>query len=279
MRASILVILAFFIMVFIAVTVLWFVNRPHNQRVAEIRSELTMLSGDGSRFDTTMITGLPDPAQRFFRNALGESVLLPRRVEIVMRGEIRTGPQSEWMPFEGRQVLARGAGFLWEADVDMGAMMWLKGADYYYDGEGRVWFSLNSLIPVVTASGPIVDRSAAGRFLIEQMMIPSSLLPLYGGEWTAVDEHHAEVRVEQHGVEGRITLRIDEQGNPVHVVMPRVLDDGQGNAAVRPFGVRFEAYETFGGITIPKSLAAGWDFGTDAYFEFFIAEFVDVRFY
>lgn len=279
MRASILVILAFFIMVFIAVTVLWFVNRPHNQRVAEIRSDLTALSGDGSRYDTTMIAGLPVPAQRYFRRAMSEPLLLPRRVEIVMRGEIRTSPQSEWMPFEGRQVLARGAGFLWEADVDMGALMWLKGADYYYEGAGRVWFSLNSLIPVVTASGPIVDRSAAGRYLIEQILIPPALLPLYGGEWTAVDDQHAEVRVEQDGVEGNITLRIDEDGNPLHVVMPRILDDGQGNEIVKPFGVRFEAYDTFAGITVPTKLAAGWDFGTDDYFEFFIAEFVDVRYY
>ncbi|MFU8860360.1 MAG: DUF6544 family protein [Cyclonatronaceae bacterium] len=279
MRASVLVILAFLIMVFIAVTVLWFVNRPHNQRVDEIRSELIALTGDGSRYDTTMIAGLPDPVQRYFRRALGETVFLPRRVEIVMRGEIRTGPQGEWMPFDGRQILARGAGFLWEADVDMGTMLWLKGADYYYEGKGRVWFSLNSLIPVVTASGPVVDRSAAGRFLIEQVLIPPSLLPLYGGEWTAVDDEFAEVRVEQDGVEGRIRIRIDQDGFPVDVVMPRVLDDGQGNAIMKPFGVRFETYDTFGGITVPARIVAGWDFGTDDYFEFFIAELTDVRFH
>ncbi|TVQ08668.1 MAG: hypothetical protein EA364_15275 [Balneolaceae bacterium] len=279
MRATTLVILAFFIMVFIAITVLWFINRPHNQRVTEIRSHLTALQGDGSRYDTTMISGLPGPAIRYFRNALGDGVSLPRRIEVVMRGEIRTGPESEWMPFEGRQVLARNAGFLWEAEVDLGAMMWLKGADYYYAGEGRVWFSLNSLIPVVTASGPFVDRSAAGRLLIEQVLIPSALLPLYGAEWTAVDDHHAEVLMELDGVEGRLTLRIDDDGQLVHVVMPRVQGDEQGNEVIRPFGVRFEDYGTFDGISIPSRIAAGWEFGTDDYFEFFIAEFVEVSFY
>lgn len=279
MRASVLVILAFFIMVFIAVTVLWFVNRPHNQRVAEIRSALTALSGDGSRFDTTMIGGLPEPAVRYFRNALAGTTELPRRVEVKMQGEIRTGPESAWMPFEGRQVLTRGAGFLWEAEMDLGAFMWLRGADYYYGGEGRVWFSLNSMIPVVTASGPVVDRSAAGRFLIEQVMIPSALLPLYGAEWSYVDDFNAEVLTSQDGVEGRLTLRIDDNGNLVHVVMPRVQGDEQGNEVVRPFGVTFHAYGTFDGITIPVSLSAGWEFGTDDYFEFIIAEFTEVAFH
>jgi hypothetical protein len=279
MRASTIVILAFFIMVFIAITVLWFINRPQNQRVSDIRSQLTALRADGSRYDSTMIAGLPEPARRYFRNALGESVQLPRRIDLVMRGEIRTSPGSEWMPFEGRQVLVRGTGFLWEAEVDLGALMWLRGADYYFAGEGRVWFSLNSLIPVVTASGPVIDRSAAGRLMIEQVLIPSSLLPLYGAEWSRIDNHHSEVLIEQDGVEGRLTLRIDDDGSLVNVVMTRVQGDEQGNEVVKPFGVRIEAYGTFDGITIPTRIAAGWDFGTDDYFEFFIAEFTEVAFH
>ena len=70
------------------------------------------------------------------------------------RGRIKLG---RWIPFRGEELLAPHLGFHWSAR----AAGVVGGFDRYADGEGRMRWKLLGALPVMTASGPDLSRSAA----------------------------------------------------------------------------------------------------------------------
>ncbi|MCZ7530237.1 MAG: hypothetical protein M5U31_07760 [Acidimicrobiia bacterium] len=224
-------------------------------------------------FDPAEIAGLPEPVRRYFTAAIAPGTPASRSVELRMRGSIRIG---RWMPFRADEILTPLRGFVWRAR----AAGIISGSDRFVDDKGVMRWKLAGVVPVMSAEGPDISRSAAGRAGGEGLWLPTALLPRFGVAWDATDDGHitARFRVGETAIELRHT--IDDAGRVTASVLDRWGDpDSAGTFASHPFGGDVTGYGSFGGITIPTSGRLGWGYGTDSWpdGEFFRYQLTDVE--
>jgi hypothetical protein len=219
-------------------------------------------------FDPAMTLGLPEPARRWLTHAIEPGMPLWGRAELTMRGQIKLG---RWRPFSARQVLAPPDGYLWAATARLAGLP-VTGYDRLSSGAGEMRWRLLRLIPVLNADGPDVTRSAYGRLASEIALIPTAFRH---AAWSGSEHPDTAVATWQFGDDTESAeLRIKRSGRLSEIRVNRWGNPGGEPFGRYPFGVRVEAESSFGGITIPSVLRAGWWWGTDRQQEgeFFRAE-------
>jgi hypothetical protein len=230
------------------------------REAAPVRQEwlrLAAAAADPPVFDPAMTVDLPPPARRWLAHAIAAGTPLWPTVELSMRGQIKLG---QWRSFTARQVLAPPDGYIWAATARLAGLP-VTGYDRLSSGSGQMRWRLLRLIPVMTAAGPDITRSAYGRLAAEIVFLPTAFRR---ATWTQGDQpdtaiaswqfgqdtERAELLVASHG---QVTeVRADRWGNPAGASFSRY-----------PFGVAVEAESDFSGITIPSAVRAGWYWGTD----------------
>jgi hypothetical protein len=211
-----------------------------------------------------MVSTLPPAAQRLLLRAIEPGVPLWRSVELQMRGEIRLG---RWRRFTARQVLTPGVGFVWAATARFFGLP-VSGYDRYSAGTGEMRWRLLGVVPVVTATGPDVTRSAAGRLAAEAIFVPTTFDL---ASW--VDSATPDVARRSWCVgdnEDAVDLHIGSDGSLRQVTMQRWGQAGEAPAQRRLFGVSMLAEHRFGGLAIPVRFTGWWDTPGDG--DFFRAE-------
>lgn len=229
-----------------------------------------------ARFDPAVVAGLPDAARRYFQFVIAPGTPLHSVTAIEMTGRFSFGTrdQPNWLSMTARQTLAGPRGLVWRMSARRG---WLRisGSDALAEGVNWTRFWLSGVVPVARISG-ISDhrRSAFGRAVAEAVFwAPATLLPAPGVTWTQVDPGTARVNVSRAGMEQAVDVTIAADGRPIQVVFQRWSD---ANAAktfqLQPFGGFLSGFREFGGFRLPTHVEAGNQFGTSAYFPFYITE-------
>jgi hypothetical protein len=245
----------------------------------EVRARWRRLSSavvKQSRFDPSQLEGLPEPAQRWLAHALSPGASLAGAVMLRMRGHLRV---TRWLPFEAVQLHAPPHGYLWVAKAGWGPVS-LRGYDCYADGAGRMRWRLFGRLSLVDASGPDIDRSAAGRVALDAFTVPSSWL---GPEVTW-----------QPGPDADSAIAIWKVGSWVLAVHLEVAPDGALRTVsmrrwAAPRGEPWGEYSCggtvggergFEGVNIATTLRAGYFFRTHRWTEgeFFRATVTDATF-
>lgn len=248
---------------------------PHAARhVREEWGRLSTGTTDPEVFDPGMLAGLPEPARRWLVHAIAVGTPLWNTVELRMEGQIRLGT---WRPFTARQVLTPPSGFIWAARARVAGLP-VTGYDRYSGATGEMRWRLLGVVPVMSAGGPDVARSAAGRLASEAVLLPRVFRH---ADWTAGDEPDTAVMCwRPAGAEERTTLRIGADGRLLEAVLQRWGNPDGAPYGRHPFGVAVEEEATSGGITLPSVLRAGWWWGTDraAEGEFFRARITSATF-
>lgn len=211
-------------------------------------------------FQTSDLSHLPEAARRYLEHAIAPRTKLARAVRCRMHGEIKL---HRWLPFKAEQVIVWDRGFIWQATVRMTGTP-IRGFDRLVDGQGAMRWKLFGLIPVLTASGPDITRSAAGRVAGEAVWIPSVLCG-DNVSWPASGASQLQVKFTTHGETSELELQIDDNGRLRTAKLPRWGDPGNGGFRYVDFGVIVEEETTFGGYTIPNRFRAGWYFGTERF--------------
>jgi hypothetical protein len=222
-------------------------------------------------FDPAMLTGLPAAAQRLLSHAIEPGAPLYQAIRLHMRGEIKLGT---WRSFEAEQVIRWGRGLIWQAKAKFGLVS-ISGHDAIIDGVGEMRWRLAGIIPVMSADGRDVSRSAANRLELESMLLPSVLLD-DDVRWLP-DDDDAIARAQVHvGADvGEISFQVDDAGNLLRAWMPRWGNPGGGDFHQVPFGVLLSEPKRFSGYAISTRIRAGWFFDTPRFEsegEFFRAE-------
>lgn len=222
------------------------------------------------------LSALPEAARRYLEHAIAPGTSLASAVRLRMHGEIKL---KGWLPFTAEQVIRQDRGMIWRASVRMRGLP-VRGFDRILDGAGEMRWKLLGLIPVMTASGPDISRSAAGRLQAEHMWLPSALC-LEGVSWSESASSQLRAAFTAQGHPGELTLTVDGTGRLESVKMQR-WGNPEGDAFhAADFGGIAEAEGTFSGYTIPTRLRVGWYFGTDRFAsegEFFRVTIDDARF-
>ena len=211
-------------------------------------------------FRAADLSRLPESARRYFEHAIAPGILLSRAVRLHMHGEIKL---QRWLPFKAEQVIVWGRGFIWNATVRMFGMP-IRGSDRLVDGEGTMRWRLFGIIPVMTASGPNITRSAAGRVGGESVWLPSVLCN-DDVSWTITDSSRPRASFTVQGETVELELTLDDRGRLNAVKLPRWGNPEGAEFHYVDFGVVVEEEHTFGGYTIPTRLRAGWCFDTDRF--------------
>jgi hypothetical protein len=218
-------------------------------------------------FDPIMVEDLPEPARRWLRHAIAPGTPLAAATELRMHGTIRLGT---WRRFTATQVLAPPDGYIWAATARFLGLP-VVGYDRLSSGTATMRWRLLGAIPVMNAEGPEIARSAAARLAAEVVLAPTAFR---GATWTAGGPDTAVGLWRMGGDEQRVEVRVGIDGMVRGVLIERWGQPPEAPYGRYPFGVTVEAERTFGGITIPSTLRAGWWWGTDRQDEgeFFRAE-------
>jgi hypothetical protein len=242
-----------------------------------VRREWELLSRSTpppQRFDPSMTGDLPEPARRWLTHAIAPGTPMWQSVELTMRGQIRLGA---WRPFTARQVLAPPRGFVWAATARLFGLP-VTGFDRLSSGSGQMRWRLGGLIRVMSATGPDVTRSAAGRLAGEMTLVPTTFP---AATWTpGSDDDRVVVTWRIDDEVESAELHIGPDGRLLGVLVQRWGNPDGAPFGRYPFGVAIEAERSFSGVTIGSVLRAGWWWGTDRQpeGEFFRAEITGATF-
>jgi hypothetical protein len=208
-------------------------------------------------FDPAAIEHLPEPVRRWLTHAIQPGTPLRHSVTLTMHGTIRLG---SWRRFEAHQILTPAHGFIWAATAHLAGLP-ITGFDRYSDGTGQMRWRLFGLIPIVSADGPDITRSAAGRLASELVMVPAAALsPAI--TWQDTDADHASAHITIDGDPYTITLTIDPTGALRTVTIARWGNPDKHGYREHLFGAEVHREATFEGYTIPAEVSAGWGYGS-----------------
>lgn len=233
---------------------------------------------DPPRFNMSMVEALPEPARRFFAFTIADGTPLYHVARIEMHGQFSLGSKTapNYMKMNAQQVLAAPTGFLWSMSGGSGLMR-LSGSDS--GSWTRFW--LAGVVPVARFGGdPNHTRSAFGRYAAEAAFwTPAALLPETGVVWEAVDDTTARFTMQHNGVAQSVDLTVDAEGRPTQIVFDRWSNaNPEAKYRLQPFGGYLSEFQEFQGFTLPTHIEAGNNFGTDAYFPFYIADVTSLKF-
>lgn len=252
-------------------------SRSASERAVARQWDALVDAGPGGLFDPATLAGLPEPARRWLLHAIAPGTPLSHTALLKMRGSITLREGEEPWLMRAEQVLSPPRGFIWKAEVGSGLMR-IRGFDRYVEGRGELRWWLLGLVPVVSADGPDVSRSAAGRLGGEAAMVPASLLPGTGVRWEAVpgDSDAARATMEVDDEDVSFTIHVAADGRLRQVVIRRWNGDPDNGAiGFLPFVVDFEGERVWGGYTTPAHLRAGWERDGQVHV-FFDAEVTDI---
>lgn len=213
-----------------------------------------------ARFDPAQVAALPEPARRYLQHAIAPGTPLASAVRLRMHGQIKI---KRWLAFSAEQVICWSRGFIWQAATRMAALS-IRGSDRYVDGYGAMRWKLFGLVPFITAAGPDITRSAAGRVNLECAWLPSVLCGK-DVSWSASDGSHIRASFKAHGEMADVSFGIDDAGAVTTLSAPRWGNPGGAEFRYATFGGFAGSEAAFGGYTIPTSFRAGWYFGSEQF--------------
>ncbi|SNC75992.1 hypothetical protein SAMN04487881_3193 [Marinobacter sp. es.048] len=264
----------------VAVTVaLWFWRQADQTADRAAMARLVALQPTApERFDLSLLQGLPEPAQRYFRYTIKPGTPLYTVARISMNGQFGMGNREspDYMDMQATQVLAVPEGFIWKMSANRGLLQ-ISGSDT--DQWTRFW--LMGLLPVARMGGdPDHTRSAFGRYVAEAVFwTPAALLPGPGVVWTLVDVNTARVIVRHEGTEQAVDVVVADDGRPLQVSFDRWSNaNAEKVHRLQPFGGDLSEFREFEGFLLPTRVEAGNFFNTDDYFPFFIGEISNIEF-
>ncbi|WP_217923485.1 DUF6544 family protein [Miltoncostaea oceani] len=203
---------------------------------------------------TTERDDLPPAARRWLDHVLPPGAEGLRHAELWTHGEIRIG---RWRPFRARQVIVPDRGYVWWARAGRGPLA-VRGFDRLIDGVGEMRWRLAGLVPVMSATGPDVTRSAAGRLAAEMVLCPPGALAPSVRWWGCDDDDHAVAEAAILGHPHRMTIAVTRGGRMTGLDLERWGDPDGAGAALHTFAVRFAGEVRTGGVAVPAVMRAGW---------------------
>ena len=159
---------------------------PAARPVAQEWHRLAEAAPDPGGFDPTDIGDLPEAARRWLTHAIPAGTPLSRSVQLTMQGRIRIG---KWRSFTATQIIKPADGYIWAAKTHVAGLP-ITGYDRYSGGSGHMRWHLPKTIPMVSATGPDVTRSAAGRLASEIVVAPTAFR---AANWTPGDDSDTAV--------------------------------------------------------------------------------------
>jgi hypothetical protein len=204
-----------------------------------------------------MLSDLPVPVQRYMEwsGVVGKPWIHTARIK--QAGRFRQGFDKPWMPMSAEQVFTvEPPGMVWNARFKMFGLPLMRGRDEYQNGQGHMVGKMAGLFTLFDDRSEYLTLGTLTRFLSEIIWFPTAYLSDYIN-WTAVDDHSAEVAITDHGrtVSGRMFF--DGIGRPTRFETMRYMEN-QGDFRLTPWFTPNKEYGVRDGLNIPIFGQVGW---------------------
>jgi uncharacterized protein DUF6544 len=203
-----------------------------------------------------MIAGEAEPARRYLTHAIAPGTPLWQSGEVEMVGHIKIG---SWRRFTATQVVSPSRGYIWATDARLFGLP-VIGYDRLSGGTGEMRWRLLDVVPVVSADGPDITRSAAGRLASEIVLVPTAF---QSAVWTGGGPDTAVATWGSGAEQQRVDLLLGPAGELRSVLMLRWGNPDGRPFGRYPFGVTVDSERTDSGVTVPAEIRAGWWRGTE----------------
>lgn len=212
----------------------------------------------GTLIVESMLADLPEPVQRYlhFTGILGRQ--WTHDVVLKYSGRFRQGLDRPWMPMTARQVYTISPpSFIWDARFKVMGIPLLRARDEYRSGRAHMFAKLAGIKTIFDVRGEQLDQGAMLRYLSEMIWFPIAFL----GEnisWQAVDDHSADVQLEDSGrvVSGR--LYFDELGKVTNFTAMRYREI-DGDFSLDRWSTPVTGYGKLAGLNLPAQGQATWN--------------------
>lgn len=202
---------------------------------------------------------LPAPVARYFRATLKEGQPFIRTARVQQQGEFWM--KRKWISFTAQQYFsATPPGMIWDADMQMNALLNVRVRDAYVGGQGLMQGKLLALLPVMDEQGNAeLKAGAMQRYMAEAVWLPTVLLPSEHLQWSAIDEQRALATLTDAGLSVSLEFRFNDSGEIISVYTPgRYYREDDGRYVLKPWAGYHRAYESRSGMRIPLEGEVEW---------------------
>lgn len=201
---------------------------------------------------------LPEIVQKWLKTSgvIGKKDMYAVRLQ--QKGEMRTKPNSNWMPFEATQyVNPKNPAFSWHTNVKAMPMISMVGRDKLQNGEGEMLIKLAGIIPVVNeGENQKINSGTMLRFLSEMCWFPSAVLNDYI-TWESIDKTTAKATFTHHSQEVSGIFYFTPKGDLIAFEADRYYGGGN-DAKLEKWRIEMTSYKPFDGVRIPNKANVIW---------------------
>lgn len=221
---------------------------------------------------------LPEPVRRYLRASGWEGRPRPAWFRARWRGRIRGGPDEPWMEFTAEQLnVVDGPGRFFFMDARRAGLP-VDVFHAYRSGTASMDVRLLSLLPLVRARGPELDRAETVTVLNDMAVLAPGCLGDPAIEWEEVDGSAARARYTVAGRTVSALLRFDGDGRLVDFISDdRGAADGDGGFVPMRWSTPLSGYRPFGDRWAPGGGRALWHPEGGAPWAYFEGELLEVE--
>lgn len=246
---------------------------------AMVKKELALLFPKEEEVKTVltkeMLAPLPPVVQKWLERSGVVGKEIARRVHLKQRGEMKTKPGGNWIPFEAEQWNSiNPPGFIWTTQILAGPGMTIAGRDKYEDGRGNMLIKLMWLFPVADTKGPETDQGAMLRNLAEVCWFPSAACNGYI-QWQQLDSLTAQATMTNGGITASGIFRFNSDGDVVSFEAKRYYDRKEG-ATLEDWLVVNKGWREFDSVRVPYKSEITWKL-KDGDFTWLKLEITDIQ--
>lgn len=219
-----------------------------NKEVEQVFSQSPIISN--KIFHHEILTGLPEPVQRYFRHILKEGQPYISYIRLKHNGQFKTSQDKEWENIKGEQYFtASKPGFVWKGTTAM-----FTARDMFIADKGRLVVSFFSVYNIVNENGKKIDQGELLRWLGESIWFPTNLLPSEFLYWTPIDQYTAKMIFTYNGLSLFYIVSFNEIGEITQLETKRFM----GEESLETWIGKISNYKELNGLRIPTTIEAIW---------------------
>lgn len=214
-----------------------------------------------SKVNFADLNKLPQPVERYLKHVLTDGQSLISIVKTKQTGKLRTKTASrKWYGFTAKYVATPLApGFVWGAKVNIFPKIWLRVLDAYISGTGTSKVDLLSVIPLAADSNAKeLNSGALYRYLAEAVWYPTALLPGFGVEWAAIDNHSALATLTNSGITVSLEFRFNDANEVIGIYTASRYQRSNNEYYATAWEGHFSNYKEESGMRVPGYGEVGW---------------------
>jgi len=205
------------------------------------------------------VEGLPAPAARYLRLALGDTATAAAACRLRHGGTFRLGPDKPWLKISGEQYYTlQSPAFIWHATARMAPLLWFEARDSYAGGVGRLLARVNSSVTVAEATGEDVGVSALYRWLAEAPWFPQAFVVADGISWETAGDASARAVVRDGSASAGVVFHFSPEGMIERMTADDRTRDVDGRQVVQKWSALYRDWREVEGVKVPFDCEVSW---------------------